>query len=76
MAKLIRFSDASRDSLERGVNALADAVKVAKTGQKIDYIGASGPMRFEANGDLGAGLYDVISYAGGKQVILKQVSVK
>jgi chaperonin GroEL len=28
MAKLIRFSDASRDSLERGVNALADAVKV------------------------------------------------
>ena len=55
---------------------LADAVKVAKTGQKIDYIGASGPMRFEANGDLGAGLYDVISYAGGKQVILKQVSVK
>ncbi|MEI6615505.1 MAG: chaperonin GroEL [Cyanobium sp. ELA507] len=28
MAKLIRFSDASRESLERGVNALADAVKV------------------------------------------------
>jgi chaperonin GroEL len=28
MAKLIRFSDASRDALERGVNALADAVKV------------------------------------------------
>ncbi|MFN5695508.1 MAG: chaperonin GroEL, partial [Cyanobacteriota bacterium] len=28
MAKLIQFSDASRDSLERGVNALAEAVKV------------------------------------------------
>jgi chaperonin GroEL len=28
MAKLIQFSDASRDSLERGVNALADAVRV------------------------------------------------
>ena len=28
MAKLIRFSDDSRDSLERGVNALADAVRV------------------------------------------------
>jgi chaperonin GroEL len=28
MAKLISFSDASRASLERGVNALADAVKV------------------------------------------------
>jgi chaperonin GroEL len=28
MAKLIRFSDASRASLERGVDALADAVKV------------------------------------------------
>ena len=28
MAKLIQFSDASRDSLERGVNALAEAVRV------------------------------------------------
>ena len=28
MAKLIRFSDASRDALERGVNALAEAVRV------------------------------------------------
>jgi chaperonin GroEL len=28
MAKLIRFADASRESLEKGVNALADAVKV------------------------------------------------
>ena len=28
MAKLISFSDASRAALERGVNALADAVKV------------------------------------------------
>ena len=28
MAKLIKFSDASRDSLERGVNALAEAVRV------------------------------------------------
>ena len=28
MAKLIRFSDHSRDSLEKGVNALAEAVKV------------------------------------------------
>ena len=28
MAKLIRFSDQSRAALERGVNALADAVKV------------------------------------------------
>ena len=28
MAKLLSFSDASRASLERGVNALADAVKV------------------------------------------------
>ena len=28
MAKLLSFSDASRASLERGVNALADAVLV------------------------------------------------
>merc|ERR1712072_257987 len=28
MAKLINFSDKSREALERGVNALADAVKV------------------------------------------------
>ncbi|MFN7900007.1 MAG: molecular chaperone GroEL, partial [Synechococcaceae cyanobacterium] len=28
MAKLIRFSDASRDALERGVNALAEAERV------------------------------------------------
>ena len=28
MAKLISFSDASRSALERGVNALANAVKV------------------------------------------------
>ena len=28
MAKLIRFADDSRDALERGVNALAEAVRV------------------------------------------------
>ena len=55
---------------------LADAVKAAKSGQKIDYIGASGPIHFDAIGDLSTGLYDVFSYAGGKRVVVKQISAK
>ena len=36
MAKLLSFSDASRASLERGVNALADAVKVTIGPKGVD----------------------------------------
>lgn len=55
---------------------LADAVKAAKSGQKIDYVGASGEIRFGANGDLTAGLFDVFQFSGGKRSIVKQVAAK
>ena len=55
---------------------LADAAKAAKAGQKIDYVGASGQMRFGPNGDLTTGLFDVFRFTGGKRTIVKQVSAK
>ena len=55
---------------------LPAAIKAAKAGQKIDYVGASGQMRFGPNGDLTTGLFDVFTFAGGKRTILKQVVAK
>ncbi len=55
---------------------LAEAAKAAKAGQKIDYIGASGQMRFGANGDLITGLFDVFKFTAGKRIIVTQVSAK
>jgi branched-chain amino acid transport system substrate-binding protein len=58
------------------VETLADAIKAAQSGQPIDYVGASGEMRFGQNGDPVAGLYDVFTYSDGKRTTVKQVVAK
>ncbi len=55
---------------------LADAIKAAQSGQKIDYVGASGEMHFAANGDLTAGAYDVFTFHDGKRLVVGQVVAK
>jgi branched-chain amino acid transport system substrate-binding protein len=55
---------------------LPAAIKALQAGQKIDYVGASGEMRFAANGDPVAGIYDVFAFEGGKRVNVKQVVAK
>ncbi len=55
---------------------LPAAIKAVKAGQKIDYAGASGQMRFGTNGDLTTGLFDVFTFTGGKRSIIKQVTAK
>ena len=55
---------------------LADAAKAVKGGKPIDYIGASGQMRFGPNGDLTTGLFDVFKFTGGKRSIVTQVLAK
>lgn len=55
---------------------LGEAIKAALSGQKIDYVGVSGEMRFAENGDPVSGLYDVFTFEGGTRVVVKQVAAK
>lgn len=58
------------------IETLGEALKSAAAGKPIDYVGASGPIRFAPNGDSSSSLYDVFQYQGGKQVVVEQVDVK
>lgn len=51
-----------------GWNQLADAVAAIENGDDIDYIGASGPLDLDADGDPTAGAYDL--YQFGKELEL------
>jgi ABC-type branched-subunit amino acid transport system substrate-binding protein len=47
---------------------LPDAIKALQSGQDIDYIGASGEIDLDDNGDPTAGVYDVFKVQNGKFV--------
>src|SRR5215469_11075509 len=53
---------------------LADAIKAAYDGQKIDYIGVAGTFEFAENGDPTVSLFDIFEYQNGKLVVLKQIN--
>jgi len=55
---------------------LADAIKAVQSGQKIDYVGASGEIRFAENGDLVVGLYDVFTFRDRQREVVGQVTAK
>ena len=51
---------------------LAAGVKTALAGQKIHYIGVTGPLNLDKNGDPTGGTYDVVTYVNGTEKILSQ----
>ena len=44
---------------------LPQAVKALKDGKDIDYIGASGDINLDQNGDPTVGVYDQLRFSGG-----------
>ncbi len=47
---------------------LPDAVKALQNGDDIDYVGASGDLNLDSNGDPTVGVYDVFEFKGGELV--------
>jgi hypothetical protein len=45
---------------------LGPAVKALEDGQDIDYIGASGDINLDENGDPTVGVYDQLRFSGGE----------
>ena len=58
------------------LNTLADALKAANGGQKINYVGVAGAFEFADNGDPTVSLFDIFEYKGGKLAVLKQIDAK
>jgi ABC-type branched-subunit amino acid transport system substrate-binding protein len=55
---------------------LADAVKALEAGEDIDYVGVSGPIDFDAQGDPTAALYDLFRWKKGEIVVQQQLDAK
>jgi len=55
---------------------LPQAIEALEKGEDIDYEGASGPIDWEENGDLGRYIYDISEFKGGKLVKVDTVEVK
>jgi ABC-type branched-subunit amino acid transport system substrate-binding protein len=55
---------------------LPQAIEALENGEDIDYEGASGPIDWEENGDLGRYIYDISEFKGGKLVKVDTVEVK
>ena len=45
---------------------LPDAIKALQNGDDIDYVGASGDINLDDNGDPTVGVYDVFEFKGGR----------
>jgi len=56
-----------------GISNLAEGVETAAGGDLVHYQGVSGPVNFDANGDLGSAVYDLYEFtADGINVIEQQ----
>ena len=55
------------------LTTLADALKAAGSGQKIDYLGVVGAFEFGDNGDPTVSLFDIFEFQKGKLVVVKQI---
>lgn len=69
--KYIR-SVATPGGLKFSLLNLKAGVKAALARQKIHYIGVTGPLNLDKNGDPTGGTYDTVTYVNGKMKILKQ----
>ena len=55
---------------------LADAMKALVAGQRVHYVGVSGPIQFDAHGDTSSGLYDLSTWRDGKLVLVRKINTK
>jgi branched-chain amino acid transport system substrate-binding protein len=55
---------------------LPAAMKAARSGETIHYVGVSGPIEFDADGDTSSGLYDVSTWKGNKLEQQSQLDVQ
>ena len=51
----------------------AECVELALAGEDFDYVGASGPIDLDANGDPTAGTYDIYQIQGSDYVVLETI---
>ena len=63
---------ATAGGLKTSLLNLNAGVKAALAGQKIHYIGVTGPLNLDQNGDPTGGTYDIVTYVNGTEKILSQ----
>ena len=51
---------------------LKAGIKAALAGKKVHYIGVTGPLNLDKNGDPTGGTYDTVTYINGTEKILSQ----
>ncbi|MEL0243981.1 MAG: amino acid ABC transporter substrate-binding protein, partial [Gammaproteobacteria bacterium] len=51
----------------------AACIELALAGEDFDYVGASGPIDLDANGDPTAGTYDIYQIQGDEYVVLETI---
>ncbi len=54
---------------------LAEAAKAVSAGKPIAYVGVSGPLEFDKNGDPTTSLYDIFQLKGGRLAVLRQIQL-
>ena len=54
---------------------LPDMIEALQNGDDIDYVGASGAIDLDENGDATAGVYDLYSFKGGEITIIDEIAV-
>jgi ABC-type branched-subunit amino acid transport system substrate-binding protein len=62
------------NALRVEANEFAKAVNALKQGKRIHYVGASGPVEFDDNGDIKSGTYTVWRVQQGRYVVSRVVS--
>ena len=54
---------------------LPEAIEALQNGDDIDYVGASGEIDLDENGDPTAGVYDIYAIKGGEITPVEQIDV-
>jgi ABC-type branched-subunit amino acid transport system substrate-binding protein len=53
---------------------LPDAIRALQSGEEIDYVGASGEIDMDEEGNATAGVYDIYRYRGGELELVDEIS--
>ena len=55
---------------------LPDAIRALQSGKQIDYVGASGAIDMDEEGNATAGVYDIYRYRGGELELADEISAR
>jgi len=58
-----------------GISNLAEGVEIVAGGELVHYQGVSGPVNFDANGDLGSAVYDLFEFTADGINVVDQIDV-